>query len=127
MEEKKLFTPRDVIILGIILGLSALLFYLFSLSPQGTQAYIERNGELLHTIKLSRLNGPYELEIEGERGITLTVTLYNDGAQVTSSNCPDKVCMQTGRITRANESALCLPAKVSVRLEGQGSADAYTY
>lgn len=128
MEKRSLFRRRDALFFAALLAVCALLFFLFSLSPKGTEALVERDGELLFRQELSQLDGPREIAVTGENGIGLTVTLYPDGAQVTASGCPDQICVQTGKITRAGESALCLPAKVNVRLAGGGSAaDAATY
>ena len=47
---------------------------------------------------------------------------------MTASTCPDQECVQTGQLTRAGESAICLPARVTLRLEGGGdSVDATVY
>ena len=58
----------------------------------------------------------------------VTITFSPEGAAVTASGCPDQVCVQTGQLTRAGESAICLPARVVLRLEGGGSGvDATVY
>ena len=77
--------------------------------------------------ELSALAGPKEVTVEGDGGIEVTVRLSPQGAQVIRSGCRDQVCVRTGLITRAGESALCLPAKVSVRLTGGSGGDAQTY
>lgn len=124
---KSLFSKRDALFFAALLLLAALLFLLFSLSPRGTAAIVERNGGTLAVRELSQLTGPEELAVEGENGLSLTVTFYPDGATVTAADCPDQVRVRTGKITRSGESALCLPAKVSVRLTGNAGADALTY
>lgn len=43
------------------------------------------------------------------------------------SSCPDQTCVRTGKLTRAGQAAVCLPARISVRLEGgEQAADAMT-
>ena len=78
--------------------------------------------------ELSQLTGPETLSLTGENGVEVTITFTPQGAAVTASTCPDQVCVQTGQLTRAGESAICLPARVTLRLEGGGdSVDATVY
>lgn len=127
IDEKKLFSKRDALFFAALVSLAALLFLLFSLAPRGTAAVVERGGEVLAVQELPQLSGPKELAVEGDGGVSLTVTFYPDGAAVTASGCPDQVCVRTGKITRTGETAVCLPAGVSVRLTGGEGADAATY
>ena len=49
------------------------------------------------------------------------IELDKDGAHFVSSPCPDKICVNKEIIKRAGESAVCLPQRVSVRIEGGDS------
>ena len=55
-------------------------------------------------------------------GYTLTVTETEAGVCVSSSDCPTQDCVHTGTISRSGQSIVCLPARLSVTLEG-GAAD----
>ena len=61
-------------------------------------------------------NGAVTLEVNGA-----VIELDKDGAHFVSSPCPDKICVNKGIIKRAGESAVCLPQRVSVRIEGGDS------
>ena len=56
-------------------------------------------------------------------GYELHLHLSADGAEITSSTCPTQDCVHTGKITRAGQSIVCLPARVSVQLVGQQAGD----
>ena len=128
MDEKRFFSRRDLVFFAGLLAAAGLLFFLTALSPKGTTAIVERGGEILLSKELAQLSGPEDFAVEGENGISLTIVLSPNGAEVSASGCPDQVCVRTGKITRAGESALCLPARVSVRLAGGfRGADAATY
>ena len=48
-----------------------------------------------------------------------TVIKVHDGEiYFESSECPDKVCVKTGKLKRAGDTAACLPAKVVITLVG---------
>ena len=50
------------------------------------------------------------------------IVRVGDGrAAVISADCPDKVCVRTGEISRAGEGAVCLPHKLVVRIKGGDS------
>lgn len=45
--------------------------------------------------------------------------LFKDGkVRFVKSDCPDKVCVQTGFISKSGQIAACIPAKVLVRITG---------
>ena len=128
MEDRKFLTPRGLLLCGTLLLLCGALALSLSLSPRGTVAVLEREGRTLLTQELSLLSGTQTHTVQGAGGIQLTVELSPKGARVASSTCPDQVCVHTGLLTRAGESAICLPARATLRLEGGGDAiDATVY
>lgn len=127
INEKKLFSRKELPFLLGLLALAALLFLIQRLAPQGSRAAVEVNGVLLETRELARLAGPELLTVQGENGIILTVEFTPEGARIQESNCPDKTCVSRGTITRAGETAICLPGRVILKIEGQGNMDAVTY
>mgnify|MGYP001851268196 FL=1 len=128
MEGKKFLSPRGMVLCGALLLAAGALYLALSLLPQGTVAVVEQNGQEVARRELSQLTGPETLSLAGENGVEVTITFIPQGAAVTASTCPDQVCVQTGQLTRAGESAICLPARVTLRLEGGGdSVDATVY
>lgn len=81
------------------------------------EAEITQRGEVIERV---RLDGP-EREITVRSGEGFNIIKAGGGsASVVSSDCPDKVCILHGRLTRPGESAVCLPHRVSVRITGNG-------
>ena len=113
MEQRRFFTRRDLPFFAGLLALGGLCAVLLALSPAGTTAVVEVDGQVVLSRELSQLAG--------------TVELSPKGAAITSAGCPDQVCVRTGMLTRAGEAALCLPARVSLRLTGDGGVDGATY
>lgn len=128
MEGKRLWARWDILVLAGALALAAALFFWQRAMPKGVTAVIERDGEAVLAQELGALAGPRKVAVDGAGGCQVTVELSPEGARVVSSGCPDQVCVRTGWVTRAGEAALCLPARVALRLEGAGgSIDAVTY
>ena len=127
LRERRLITRWELPVLaGLALGALGLLLWL-RMSPAGRTAVVEVDGQPVLRRELGRLAGPEEHAITGAGGLRVTVELSPRGARVADSGCPDKTCVRTGHLTRAGQSAVCLPGRVVLRLEGPGAADAETY
>jgi len=56
-------------------------------------------------------------EIEGALG-TVTVTIEDGAVGVTSSDCPDHICVRTGAVRTPGSVIACVPNRVVVRVGG---------
>lgn len=121
-----LFGKKDfLLILCFFLIAAGFFIFLFFFSPQGRIAIIEHSGQEISRIDLATISEPQEIDIGGPYGIRLLAE--SDGIRFLSSDCPDQVCVRTGKITTPGQSAICLPAQISVRLTGkQKDIDGYT-
>ncbi len=125
--KRRLLTKNAAVILAAaVLGCIGILLALSRL-PQGTVAVVEQNGKELFRQPLLSLEEPVEQEFAGNGGISFTVRFSRDGAEVISAGCPDQVCVRTGKLSHAGETAVCLPAGLSLRIEGGSGADAEAY
>lgn len=52
-------------------------------------------------------------------GHSVTVRVENGEVSVFDSTCPDKVCVNSGKISRGGEVIICAPALVSVEIVGE--------
>lgn len=128
MEEKRFLSPLGLVLCGLLVLAAGVLYLGLSLAPQGTRAIVEKSGEVVLERDLSQLTEPETFTLEGEQNIQVTVEFSPQGAAVVASGCPDQVCVRTGTLTKAGETAVCLPARVTLRLEGGGdSVDATVY
>lgn len=121
-------SPQGLILCALVLVAALLLWGLLSRAPQGVTAVVEQKGQVVLRRNLSQLESPETVSLEGEQGIALTIELSSQGARVLSSTCPDQICVRAGLLTRAGETAVCMPAQVVLRLEGpaEGAVDAAT-
>ena len=96
-------------------------------APGAVSATVERDGAPLFTQDLRALSGPVQKDFPGADGHTVVIEFSPQGARFVSSTCPDKTCVRTGALRHAGETALCLPARIALRLEGDQGFDAATY
>lgn len=60
----------------------------------------------------------YTAEIDG---LEITVSVDSSGARITHSDCPDQICVRTGKISEAGQSAVCVPLRAILRIETDGT------
>ena len=61
--------------------------------------------------------------IAGRDGLTVTVQVENGRIRFASSDCPDRVCVHSGWLSTAGQTAACVPAGVSIRVTGDAPVD----
>lgn len=57
------------------------------------------------------------------QGIHFDLLFKDSKVRFMKSDCPDKVCVQTGFISKSGQIAACIPAKVLVRITGTSKAN----
>ena len=119
--EKRNFTIREAIWLLALLVFAAGLYLWSLLQPAGSAVVIEQDGTALYRISFASRTEPEQIEINGT-----VIEVSREGARFVSSPCPDQVCVKAGLLTRAGETAVCLPQRVSVRITGGAGTDAVT-
>ncbi len=114
--EKKKYT-RDLILVGALLLLALLLFFLVRngqdrATGTGAVAVVTVDGAEVGRYPLNK-SGTFPLN----NGSNILV-VENGEAWVSEANCPDKVCMGMGKISRNGEFIACLPNRLLVVVEG---------
>lgn len=117
MYKRKIFKPADVIIIAAVLLIAVLgALKLLCASRDNLVAVIRVNSKVYQTIELSKVKEPYTLEINGDLEVHLRIE--KNCVYFSDSQCSDKICINTGKLTRSGQSAVCLPAGVSVSVTG---------
>lgn len=115
-----LFRKRDLLVFVLAAVLAGAGFLSWMPQNGALTAVIEQNGEEVRRVKLSSITQPETLVLEGE--ISVTVLLEPGQVSIIHSDCPDQICVHTGVLTRPGQSAVCLPARVAVRIVGENSS-----
>lgn len=92
----------------------------------GTTAEITKNGEILYSIDLDRVTEEYNIEIGDVDGDRNVVTVRPGMICVSSADCPDKICVNTGWASKDHPYPIvCMPHGLVIRIVGaNGEADA---
>ena len=112
-----LFRKRDLLIFLLAAVLAGVGFLQWLPKSGAPVVVIEQNGQEVRRVELSSIIQPETLVLEGE--ISVTVLLEPGQVSIVHSDCPDQICVNTGVLTRPGQSAVCLPARVAVRIVGE--------
>ena len=118
---RRYLSPADLIVAGLVLlfcAASAVMIF-FGRGEGELSACVYVRGELYETVELSSVKEPLEIEIPGKIPVLISVT--SEGAEFKSSECHDKLCVKRGVLSKDGESAVCLPAGVSLKIESSSS------
>ncbi|MGI6039907.1 MAG: NusG domain II-containing protein [Clostridiales bacterium] len=121
----KFFKKTDVfvIVVLVVLSLTFMLIYRSVMSDRPAVAHIYYFGNLVQVVDLKQ-GVEKTIEITEVPGVILQQD--SDGSiRFESSDCPDKVCVNTGSLSLIGESAACLPNGVLVKImpSGERSSD----
>ena len=104
---------RDIILIASILIVAVALFLVVELTKEdGAGVVVKVDGAKVAEYSLSE-NATYELN-----GGTNILRIENGEAYLTDANCPDKLCVHQGRISKTNQVITCLPNKLTVTVYG---------
>lgn len=108
----KKITVTDIIVIVLLVAFSLLPALRFMLGSQGGEyvSITTPDGEYSHA-----LNEDKSIELKSGDFI-LTVEIKGGEVRVTDSNCPDRVCVHTGSISKDGSAIVCLPARVTVEI-----------
>lgn len=123
--DKKLFRKGDIAVIGIAALLAAAIFFFNSRgNEKKLAAEIRVAGEVIETVELSSLGE--ELIITPDTEPKVIIKAENGAIFFEDAECPDRLCVASGKLTRKGDTAVCLPAKTVITVLG-ADVDAVTY
>lgn len=102
----------DFIVVFFVVAVSAVLFAFSLFGSEKLVAEISLDGEVFQTQELFSLEEEKILQV-GD----CEILLEKDGVTFLSSSCPDKLCINRGRLEKAGDTMACVPERVTVVLK----------
>lgn len=116
---------QDLIFIAFSLFLAVLLLFFFNSSQSTGIAVVEQNGSEISRFDLSRQTKKEIIDLGGNHHIKLL--LEPNTISFLHSDCRDQICVRTGKLTKPGQAAVCLPAKISVRIiDNKKTFDGFT-
>lgn len=107
----------DFLIIALILLAAGAVALASRPSGRAGMAVVTVDGKEALRIAIDGEIRQYTVEAGGGYNI---ISAGNGEACVMDADCPDRVCVQRGAISRPNQSAVCLPHKLVLSIEGKG-------
>lgn len=116
--------PQDCFLVLLCLLAAGGLFLWQYTSPSEGIALIEQDGKEIGRYPLSQVKEEKIITLSGEYNVQ--IRLEPGAVSFLSSDCPDQTCVRTGKLTKAGQASVCLPARISIRiLSSSGDSPAY--
>lgn len=123
---EKAVRKSDVCLIAALLLMALGLFFWLAVLPARAPAtaVVEVDGKEVARYELSRQREEKIVELGGPYQVRLR--LAPGEIAFAHSDCPDQTCVRTGTLRTPGQVAVCLPARVSVRIVGEAQYDGMT-
>lgn len=117
----------DILLLIFVILISIILFLVINQSKENDLiAVIRHEDRIVKRIDLNNVERDYSLVIKGK--YTNTVKVEKGRIKVADSDCPHKICVKTGWLTKKGETAVCIPNRLIIKIKGKiHNVDGITY
>ncbi len=120
----KYFKKTDLLIITALVLISVISYTVYTAfsdnNPSAAEIYYY--GELVHTVDLNRKE---DQTFSIPENPNVVFHLYEDGGICfEKSDCPDKVCINTGILRKGGEFAACLPNGIVLKIKSKDDDEA---
>lgn len=116
-------TKGDKILISAIVILSLLAYGIVYFSSSGdNNKYIsvQFNGSEFKRLTFTSKNDSYVYKLDIDEGLNI-IEVEGDRVHMIESDCPDKLCIKQGYISKVGEVLVCVPNKVVVEIKSDKS------
>lgn len=114
-----MFKKKDLILIGVMLILCVISYVAiqFFVKKDGSRVLVKVDGMVKYE---HQLNQDTELTVQGYQGGENHIVIHDGKVSMTDADCPDKLCVNMGKISKTGETIVCLPHRVVVEITGAG-------
>lgn len=111
--EKNFINKRDIFIILTIIVISAVMYFVYYsfFMREAVSAEILYDNRVIQTVDLSE-----DAVFSPKDFPNIVFCVKNNSIAFIHSDCPDKICVHTGFISKSGQTAVCLPNKMVLRL-----------
>lgn len=124
---KQIINKWDILLVAVLLVLSLIpegIFYMTGndAAVDRTYAVIQVDGKVYKEVPLSGHQGTDTIPIKTDDGYNLVV-VKDDTIGIVEADCPDKICIGEGFISRPGATVVCLPHKLLIEVKSAGGGE----
>jgi len=109
---------NDLLLIGVLLllcGIGAVFFFTRA-DSEVRHAVITQDNVILYDIPLTGHTGTEDIVIADEHGAN-TIRIEDESLAVIDADCPDHVCVKTGKAMKKGDVIACLPHKLLIEVK----------
>ena len=109
---------NDLLLIGVLLllcGIGAIFFFTHT-DKEMRHAVITQDNVQLYDIPLTGHTGMEDIVIADEHGAN-TIRIEDESIAVIDADCPDHVCVKTGKAMKKGDVIACLPHKLLIEVK----------
>lgn len=112
----KIRLKRDIVLVLVMLAVAmmALLIINYGVKKKGTYAVVKVDGQELYKLELDK---DTTVDVAGYQGGLNRIEVKAGKVSMTEADCPDELCVKTGKISRTGETIVCLPHRVVIEIK----------
>lgn len=108
-----------LLLVGLVIVILLMGFYQSGQASTGQDsdpriAVITRNNIKIAELDLNKIEKPQYFKLDD--GIDVTIVAQKGSIKFVDADCPDKICVKTGTLTKPGDQAICMPSKTIVRI-----------
>ena len=103
------------ILIFSLLALSIIGLVLIKSGNKSPVAVITVDGVEVKRLELKEITEPVDISLGGEYDVKIRA--QNREIFFVSSLCPDKICVNTGKLSKKGDVAVCMPAKTIITVQ----------
>ncbi len=108
---------RDLVFGFLLIAVFFIIFLVIKNGDKGAYITVSVDGKVTGSYALTEKEQIIGI---GENNV---LTIINNEAYMSRALCPDKICMEHGRISKVGEDIICMPNRIIVRVEGGGGVE----
>lgn len=111
----------DKIVIFIICLVASLLFLwttTFVSSASGRYISVQVKGKEIRKLEFENLKETKTFEVKTDKGVNV-IAYDGEGAEIRSADCPDQICVKSGKISQPGEMIVCLPHELVVEIKSR--------
>lgn len=116
----------DYLITLLVLAIAVAIPILYTTEEMdNVTAIITKDGQEIRRINLSTLENPQIIELQDK--YYDKIVAEKGRIRFTEADCPEKICVKTGWLTKPGQLAVCLPNSLIIKIEGSNQAEIDAY
>lgn len=120
MNKRSFFNKKDILILFAVIIAALILLNLFRLFSDGEGSYVQiiHDGQVIKELPLDT-----DTAFTPDFNSSIIIEIKDGSAAFAHSDCPDKICIKTGKLSISGQTAVCLPNKLSIVVKSKKGND----